>query len=523
MPSAAVSGGWFFPPSLAFAGRDVPAGLVVFLVALPLCIGVALASGAPPFAGIIAGMVGGLVVSLFSGSELSVSGPAAGLAVIVLASIRQVGSFEAFTLAVLISGALQLGIAILRAGVIGDFIPNTVIKGMLAGIGVVIVLKQVPHALGHDGDFVGDETFRQSDTLNTFSELLHSVASPRPGAVLVAAVCLVLLVLWDRPAFKSMKWTRLVPAPLLCVVAGTALNELYSVFAPGWVLTAARHQLVELPVPGSFPGFVNLFRLPDFSRIGDLAVWQAAVTVAVVGGIETLLCIEATDKLDPEKRISDPNAELRAQGIGNMLSGLLGGLPVASVIVRSSANVNAGARTRLAAFVQGAMLLVAALAFPALLNHVPLACLAAILLAVGFRLASSPIVRTVWREGWAQFLPFAVTVLAIVLTDLLTGILIGLAVSTGFVMRAYRRTAVTMVRDGDEFLIRFNKDMTFINKSDLKARLRELPDGAYVIIDGSRAHYVDHDADETLREFEQSAAFRGIEIEYHNLVGRTRP
>jgi MFS superfamily sulfate permease-like transporter len=518
-----VSSGWLFPPSLAFAGRDLPAGIVVFLVALPLCLGVALASGAPIFAGIIAGLVGGLVVSLFSGSELSVSGPAAGLAVIVLASIRQVGSFEAFTLAVLISGALQLGIALLRAGVIGDFIPNTVIKGMLAGIGVVIVLKQVPHALGNDADFVGDETFRQSDTLNTFSEMLHSLASPSPGAVLVTLVSLAILVLWERPAFKSANWTRLVPAPLLCVVAGTVLNELYSVFAPGWVLTAARHQLVELPVPGSFPEFLNLFRLPDFSRIGDLAVWQAAVTVAVVGSIETLLCIEATDKLDPEKRISEPNAELRAQGIGNMLSGLLGGLPITSVIVRSSANVHAGARTRLSAFVHGGMLLVAALLFPALLNRVPLACLAAILLAAGFRLASTRIVRSVWREGWAQFLPFAITVLAIVLTDLLEGVLIGLAVSTGFVMRAYRRTAVTMVRDGDEFLIRFNKDMTFINKSDLKARLRELPDGAYVIIDGSRAHYVDHDADETLREFELSAGFRGIEIEYHNVVGRTRP
>jgi len=501
----------------------LPAGIVVFLVALPLCLGVALASGAPLFAGIIAGMIGGLVVSLFSGSELSVSGPAAGLAVIVLASIQQLGSFEAFTLAVLISGALQLGIAFLRAGVIGDFIPNMVIKGMLAGIGVVIVLKQIPHALGDDKDFVGDETFRQSDQLNSFTEMMSSIASLSPGAILITAVSLIILVLWDRPSFKSMKWTRHIPAPLLCVIAGTALNELYSLLAPSWVLTAAKHHLVELPVAGSLNDVANLFRLPDFSRIADPVVWKTAATIAVVGSLETLLCIEATDKLDTEKRISDPNTELRAQGIGNMVSGLLGGLPITSVIVRSSANIYAGARTRLSSMVHGTMLLVSALLIPALLNRVPLACLAAILLSVGYKLSSVKIIRSVWKEGWAQFLPFIITVLAIVLTDLLKGILIGLAVSVVFVMRAYHRTAVTMVRDGNEFLIRFNKDMTFINKSDLKARLRELPDGAYVIIDGTRAHYVDHDADETLREFEQSAPYRGIEIEYHNLVGRTRP
>jgi len=252
--SGPASGRWLFPPSLAFAGRDLPAGIVVFLVALPLCLGVALASGAPLFAGIIAGMIGGLVVSLFSGSELSVSGPAAGLAVIVLASIQQLGSFEAFTLAVLISGALQLGIAFLRAGVIGDFIPNMVIKGMLAGIGVVIVLKQIPHALGDDKDFVGDETFRQSDQLNSFTEMMSSIASLSPGAILITAVSLIILVLWDRPSFKSMKWTRHIPAPLLCVIAGTALNELYSLLAPSWVLTAAKHHLVELPVAGSLNG-----------------------------------------------------------------------------------------------------------------------------------------------------------------------------------------------------------------------------------------------------------------------------
>lgn len=516
-------GGWIFFPSFASANRDISAGIVVFLVALPLCLGVALASGAPLFSGIIAGIVGGIVVSLFSGAELSVSGPAAGLAVIVLASIAQLQAFETFTLAVVISGAIQLVISFLKAGVIGDYIPNMVIKGMLAGIGIVIILKQIPHALGDDKDFVGDESFEQSDKLNTFTEMQSSLLALSPGAILITVVSLAILILWERPSFKALRWTGVVPAPLLCVVVGTLLNELFKTVAPSWVLTAAKHHLVELPVPGSFSELGRLFRWPDFSKLTEIAVWKVAATIAAVGSIETLLCVEATDKLDPEKRISNPNTELRAQGMGNMVSGLLGGLPITSVIVRSSANVYAGARTRLSSMLHGTLLLVAALLIPAFLNRVPLACLAAILLAVGYKLSSVKIIKSVWKEGWSQFLPFIITVLAIVLTDLLKGILIGLAVSVFFVMRAYTRKAVTVVRDGDEFLLRLNRDLTFVNKAYLKARLRELPDSAYVIIDGTRAQYVDHDVDEILKEFELSARYRGIEIEYHNLAGRTRP
>jgi MFS superfamily sulfate permease-like transporter len=482
---------------------------------------VALASGAPLISGIIAGVIGGIVVALFSGSELSVSGPAAGLAVIVLKSIEELKSFPAFALAVLLSGAFQLGIGLLRAGVIGDFIPNMVIKGMLAGIGIVIILKQIPHALGDDNDFVGDEGFNQPDHLNTFNEVTQSVGSINYGAIVISLISLVILFGWDHPAIRRRRWISVVPAPLLCVVFGTLMNEAFKVLAPSWVLSAAKHHLVELPVLGSIPEVLNTLQFPDFSRISDPLVWKVALTVAIVGSLESLLSLEASDKLDTEKRISDPNAELRAQGIGNLMSGFFGGLPVTSVIVRSSANIYSGAKTRLSSIIHGILLLVAVLLIPTVLNRVPLACLASILLSVGYKLSSWKIIRSVWKEGWSQFLPFVITVAAIVLTDLLKGILIGLGVSIFFLMRAYTRTAVTMVQDGPDFLIRLNKDVTFVNKQELKARLREVPDGARLVIDGVRAHYVDHDAAEVIREFCEGASHRGIQTQCRRVQGIT--
>ena len=512
---------WIRLPNFSSARSDLPAGLVVFLVALPLCLGVALASGAPLISGIIAGVIGGIVVALFSGSELSVSGPAAGLAVIVLKSIEDLKSFPAFALAVLLSGAFQLGIGLLRAGVIGDFIPNMVIKGMLAGIGIVIILKQIPHALGDDNDFVGDEGFNQPDHLNTFNEVTQSVGSINYGAIVISLISLVILFGWDHPAVRRRRWISVVPAPLLCVVFGTLMNEAFKVLAPSWVLSAAKHHLVELPVLGSIHEVLNTLQFPDFSRISDPLVWKVALTVAIVGSLESLLSLEASDKLDTEKRISDPNAELRAQGLGNLTSGLLGGLPVTSVIVRSSANIYSGAKTRLSSIIHGILLLVAVLLIPTLLNRVPLACLASILLSVGYKLSSWKIIRSVWKEGWSQFLPFAITVAGIVFTDLLKGILIGLCVSVFFVMRAYTRTALTMVKDGEDILIRLNKDLTFVNKQELKARLREVPDGARLVIDGVRAHYVDHDAAEVIREFCEGASHRGIQTQCRRVQGIT--
>jgi MFS superfamily sulfate permease-like transporter len=507
-------------PPVGSVGRDVPAGIVVFLVALPLCLGIALASGAPLFSGIIAGVVGGVLISLLSGSELSVSGPAAGLAVIVLASIEQLGSFSTFAVAVVISGLIQLGFGLARAGLLGDFVPNSVIKGMLAAIGVVIVLKQIPHALGNDRDFLGDEAFLQPDEMNTLTEILASLSDPHAGAIAVSALGLAILILWELPFFKERSWSKLLPAPLLCVVAGTLLNEAFGLWLPDWQLSDDRDQLVRLPVTRSVPEFFGMFTPPDWGQALRLDVWVVAGTIAVVGSIETLLCIEATDKLDPEKRISDTNRELRAQGVGNAVSGLLGGLPITSVIVRSSANVYAGARTRLSSFVHGSILMVAAALLPPLLNRLPLASLAAVLLVVGYKLVSRRVLIDMWRQGWTQFVPFAVTLLSIVVTDLLQGIVIGLLSSVFIVMRTNHHAAVTVVESENHWLLRFNKDVSFVNKAELKRYLRDIPDGATVIVDGARALFVDQDIYETLEEFQSGASYRNIGIEYHNVFGK---
>ena len=507
-------------PTLESARRDIPAGIVVFLVALPLCLGIALASGAPLFAGIIGGVVGGLVISLLSGSELSVSGPAAGLTVIVSAAIIKVGGFQAFTVAVMLSGLIQLAFGLLRAGIIGDYVPNSVIKGMLAAIGIVIILKQIPHALGDDKDFLGDEAFRQSGQANTFSEMFASLVSPSPGAVAITAVALLLLFAWERPFLKNRAWTTWLPGPLVAVIAGTVLNETFGLWKPDWQLTTSKQHLVQLPVAGSVQDFFGMFTVPDFKRIFRPETWMVALTIALVGSIETLLCIEATDKLDPERRISDTNRELRAQGIGNMLSGFLGGLPVTSVIVRSSANVYAGGRTRLSCFVHGLVLLLAAAVFAPMLNRIPLAALASVLLVVGYKLSSRKIMLEMWARGWSQFIPFIITVIAIVLTDLLKGIGIGLLSSVFFVIRNNHHAAITLVNQQENWLLRFNKDMSFVNKSELKRRLRRIPNDSVVIVDGTKSLYVDGDVYDTLKEFETAASYRGIRLEYHNFFNK---
>ena len=506
-------------PAFDSARRDLPAGIVVFLVALPLCLGIALASGAPLFSGVIAGVIGGVVISLLSGSELSVSGPAAGLAVIVASAIASLGSFEVFTVAVLLSGLIQFVFGILRAGMIGDYIPNGVIKGMLAAIGIVIFLKQIPHFLGYDADYLGDEAFNQPDQLNTFTSVIEAAAHPSTGAILISTVSLAILLLWERPFMKRMAWTSVIPAALVVVIVGILLNESFGIWQPDWMMRSKEH-LVTLPVTSSPAEFFAMFSLPDFKSALRLDVWIVAVTVALIGSVETLLCIEATDKLDPEKRISDSNRELRAQGIGNTISGLLGGLPITSVIVRSSANVYAGARTRLSSFTHGIILLFAVALLASLLNRIPLAALASILLVVGYKLASRKVVMDMWNRGLSEFIPFAITVVAIVFTDLLTGIGIGLLAGVFFVVRSNYHAAITVVRDENNFLMRFSKDMSFVNKAALKRALRRIPDNAYVVIDGTKALYVDGDIYETFREFETAAGYRGIELEYHNFFDK---
>jgi MFS superfamily sulfate permease-like transporter len=497
-------------PSLAHISRDLPAGLVVFLVALPLCLGISLASGAPPLSGVISGIIGGLVVGWMSGSEKSVSGPAAGLAVIVLGAIQKLGAYETFALAVLLSGVIQIAFGFLRAGGIGDFIPHSVIKGMLAAIGLILVLKQIPHALGNDRDYVGDMDFKQADQLNTFSEITATISSISPGALLISMLSLAVLIGWETRWIRSFKWSGLVPPALVVMLMGTLVNEVLRIWMPAWSLTHEREQLVQLPVISSATEFVDLFRLPRFSDITQSAVWVTAATIAIVGSIESLLCLEATNKLDPEKRLSDPNRELWAQGVGNLLSGLVGGLPITSVIVRSSANIYAGARTRLSAL----------LFLSRFLNHIPLAALAAILMAVGYKLASFKVMAQMRRQGISQFLPFLVTVVAIMATDLLRGICCGFLVGIFFVMRTNHHSAVTLVNEGKDFMLRFNKDMSFVNKQELKRRLREIPDGARLVVNGTRSLYVDHDVYEALEEFGTSAHYRGIQIEYQNVLGK---
>jgi MFS superfamily sulfate permease-like transporter len=500
---------------------DLPASLVVFLVAVPLCLGIALASNAPLFSGIIAGIVGGIVIGILSGSEISVSGPAAGLAVIVATSIEKLGSFEVFLVAVCLSGIIQLVLGYLRAGIIGNYFPSSVITGMLTAIGIVIILKQVPHAVGWDKDYEGDFSFFESDS-NTFLTLFYSLRAVQPAALVIMIVSLSLLAIWETPKIKKHKVLKLIPAPLLVVLLGIFINELFKSFAPELALTSQEGHLVTIPaVPIS--ELPNHLSSPDFSALLKKDVYIVALTLAIVGSLETLLSIEAADKLDPFKRISDTHRELRAQGIGNFVSGLLGGLPITAVIVRSSANVYAGARTRTSTITHGLLLLFSVLLIPELLNLIPLSSLACILIMVGYKLAHYGLFVRMYQSGRDVFLPFIVTVLAVVFTDLLIGIAIGSMVGLFFVLRANHHSATILVNDGDMYLLKFNKDMSFVNKAELKAALSHIPDNARLYIDGTRAMFIDHDIYDIINDFQSSASLRGIQVELKNFHGKKLP
>lgn len=507
------------PPNFASASRDIPAGIVVFLVALPLCLGIALASGAPLMSGIIAGVVGGTIVALFSGSELSVSGPAAGLAIVVLQAIQKLGSFEIFLCAVVISGIIQIILGIVRAGKIGDYVPNSVIRGMLAAIGVVILLKQIPHAVGWDAEFQADEEIIRTDHHGPLDSIFQVFDHVTEGAVVIAVICLILLIVWDRPFMKKQKWTKLLPGPLLAVIAGTIINELFVLTGSSWALVHESGHMVSLPV-----GFAvsSMITFPDLAQMFRSDVLITGLTIALIGSVETLLSVEASDRLDPEKRISNTNRELVAQGVGNTISGFIGGLPITSVIVRSSTNVYAGGRTRLSALVHGLMLICSVLLIPGVLNHVPLAALAAVLISVGYKLTSVLVFKDMWSQGLEQFFLFIVTLLAIVYTDLLFGIGIGMAVGTVYILRTNVHKSVSLVNDANMFLLRFNKDMSFVNKSELKLHLRSIPNDSTLIIDGTKVHFVDYDIYEQIGEFADGAPYRNITIEYRHVFGKGR-
>lgn len=511
---------------------DLPASLVVYLVALPLCLGIAIASDAPLFSGMIAGIVGGIVVGSLSGSQLSVSGPAAGLAVIVASDIQSLGevvaldkmaaldgtksfgfenAFELFLLSVVIAGVFQVILGALKAGRIGNYIPSSVIKGMLAAIGLLLIFKQIPHALGVDTDFEGDEAFIQEDGENTITEMWHAFLDFAPGALMISLIAGAIVLLWGMKSLKRYTLFKYVPGALVAVIVGGLLNSAFGIWMPEWEL--AGDHLVGLPLDAVQGDPLNLITLPDWRGIQLPIIWKIAAVIAIIASLETLLSLEASDKLDPLRRISPPNQELKAQGIGNIVSGLIGGLPVTAVIVRSSANVVAGAQSRLSAVSHGILLLVSVLLFPQLLNLIPKAALAVVLILVGYKLVSWEVIKQNYQKGLNQFAPFVVTIIAIVLTDLLKGIGIGLIVGIIFVIRSNYSRGVTFVRNENNYMIKLRDNVSYLNKGFLRKELEKLPDGVHVLIDGSVARFIDPDIYELIDDFIRTAKEKQIKIE----------
>ena len=492
-------------------GSDFPASIVVLLVALPLCLGIALGSGAPLFSGIIGGIVGGIVIGALSGSHLSVSGPAAGLTVIVATAIINLQVYEAFLLAVVLAGFFQIILGFIKAGVIGDYVPNSVIKGMMAAIGIILILKQMPHLVGYDTDYFGDQQFSQSDNQNTFSEIINMVNFITPSAILIGLMSLLILIFWEGKIFKQNKILKLIPAPLVVVVAAVFLQIFLQQSNPSYALE--EKHLVGLVVAENIPQFLTFFTFPDIAFFKNPTVWTSAITIAIVASLETLLSIEASDKLDPYKRVTPSNRELIAQGAGNMVSGMIGGMPLTSVVVRTTANINAGAKSKMSTIFHGMLMLLCVMFIPQILNLIPLSALAAILIFTGYKLAKVPLFKEYYIKGWDQFVPFVVTILAILFTDLLVGILIGIGVGLFFMMRNNFRTSVYVVNEENNYLIRLRKDVSFLNKPIIKKKLEEVPADSLVIIDATRADFIDRDVIEEINNFLLHAELKNIKVE----------
>ncbi len=493
--------------------HDIPAGIVVFLVALPLSLGIAMASGAPLFSGIIAGIIGGIVVGALSGSPLGVSGPAAGLAVIVLNAITDLGGYEVLLVAVVIAGILQVILGFAKAGIVAYYFPSSVIHGMLAGIGILIFLKQIPHAFGYDVDPEGDFEFFQVDGENTFSEIIKMMDHIHPGVVIITAVSLVILILWEMKPMKKMKWTTILSGPLVVVIVGIILNKL---FIGHEQFSIGADHLVTIPVPESLSGFLNNLTFPDFSALSNPEVYVTAIVIAVVASLETLLSVEAIDKQDPYKRITPTNRELKAQGIGNILSGLIGGLPITQVIVRSSANQQSGGKTKAGTIIHGILLLVSILIIPEILNLIPLGTLAAILMVVGFKLAKPALFKKMYGQGKGQFFPFVITIIAIIFTDLLMGIGLGMAVAISVILYNNYKIPYKMKRENlegkEKIKITLSEDVTFLNKASILKSLEQIPNDTSVEIDASNTHFIHPDICEIIEDFKINAEARNIEV-----------
>lgn len=497
---------------------DFPASIVVLLVAIPLCLGIALASGAPLFSGIISGIIGGIVVGALSKSSLGVSGPAAGLAVIVLVAIQELGAFDIFLLAVVIAGIFQIILGVLKAGVIGYYFPSSVIKGMLTGIGIIIILKQIPHAFGYDADFEGDMNFFQSDGQNTFSELFNMINHISEGAIIIAVISLAVLIIWERPFIKNNKALKLVQGPLVAVIVGIVLAVIFQNIPS---LALLPKQLVNIPVADSFSGFIAQFTFPDFSQWNNPAVYSIAFTIAVVASLETLLSVEAADKLDPQKRVTPTNRELTAQGVGNILTGLIGGLPVTQVIVRSSANIQSGGKTKLATIMHGVLLLICAVAIPSILNLIPLASLAAILLVVGYKLAKPALFMKMYSRGMSEFAPFVITIIGIVFTDLLIGIGLGMSVAIIQILWKNYKTPYEIskndIKDGNQVTLHLSEEVSFLNKAGIMHTLDQIPKNTNLIIDASKTKSIHPDVIEIIEDFKQHAKTININIVVVNM------
>lgn len=494
---------------------DLRAAVVVFLVALPLCLGIALASGAPLISGLIAGIVGGLVAGSLSKSPLSVSGPAAGLTSIVATAIADLGSFEVFGMSVVVAGIIQLVLGYLRAGTIGNFFPASVIKGMLAGIGLILILKQIPHAVGYDVDYEGDETFFQADGQNTFSEVIESIHNISPGAVLVSLISLFILFLWEHPRLRNQIWVVRTPGALMAVAVGTALGYVFNTFTETFAIEA-RHMV---SVPRIWEAGSAFLHVPDFRAWSNPEVYRVAFTLALVASLETLLSIEASDKMDPYRRMTPLNRELKAQGVANTLSGLLGGLPLTSVIVRSSANILAGAKSKASAITHGVILLLAVLLIPTWLELIPLSCLAGILMFVGYKLTKPQLFVETRQKGNSQFVPFLITTFAVLLSDLLTGVFIGLLAAILFILRTNFKQAVLLVNnEQNSYLLKFTKDVSFLNKSTVRDLFQKVPNGARLIIDGTYSRFIDQDIQETIIDFLEEAKTKDIHVELNQIT-----
>ncbi len=502
-------------------GSDLPAGLVVFLVALPLCLGIATASGATPLAGIIAGALGGILVGAISKSPLSVSGPAAGLVAIVLTALESLKAapnpYQAFQVALIIAGALQVVMGLLRLGAIANFVPNSVIKGMLAGIGVVIILKQIPHALGWDKEYEGDFGFI-SKFGNTFSDIAKAVVTITPTALVIFLIGVVIIYFWESKPMKTQTWTKYVPGPLVAVVVGAIINTLLASSNPSLALKPEDLHLVKLPGTSEL---TSALTFPDWGAVAMPAVWVTAGILAVVASLETLLSIDAADKLDDQRRATPTNRELVAQGVGNGVSGLLGGLPLTSVVVRTSANAYSGGKSKKSSIFHGVLLAVAAISIPTLLNTIPLAVLASVLIMVGWKLTKPSVIKKVFDDGYDQFVPFILTLLGVVFTDLLKGVVIGLLAGLVYSIRANHHKAFTLVNDGNLWLLRFNKDITFTNKVGLRSALDTVPDNVTLVINATKADFVDHDILDMVKDFSESGKYRGIEVELTDVEDKT--